>query len=140
MKLAEFERAFRDLDRSHKSRTENERCIECRSCERCTDCTFCSGSQHRVRCHYCVETTLSVDSKHCRESSDLIACIHCTQCERCSNSAYLQRCVDCSDCTYCFGCVGMSGAEFHILNQRYERNRYFEITAQLSRELSRSRR
>jgi hypothetical protein len=31
--------------------------------------------------------------------------------------------------------VGLSGRDFHILNERYERRDYFAITSRLSREL-----
>jgi hypothetical protein len=39
--------------------------------------------------------------------------------------------------SYCFGCVGLSGMDFAILNQRYSREEYFAITRRLLRELSR---
>jgi hypothetical protein len=38
--------------------------------------------------------------------------------------------------SYCFGCVGLSGADFSILNQRYEREAYFATVRRLLRELS----
>jgi hypothetical protein len=38
-------------------------------------------------------------------------------------------------CTYCFGCVGLSGVDFRILNEPYERDEYFAITQRLAREL-----
>jgi len=40
-----------------------------------------------------------------------------------------------SDCSYCFGCVGLSGKDFHILNERYDRAEYFRLTQALLREL-----
>jgi hypothetical protein len=31
--------------------------------------------------------------------------------------------------------VGLSRRDFHVLNERYERTAYFELTARLAREL-----
>jgi hypothetical protein len=36
---------------------------------------------------------------------------------------------------YCFGCAGLSGKEFHILNEPYPKSEYFIITQKLMREL-----
>ncbi len=71
------------------------------------------------------------DCNHCHDSVDLLRCNHATGCTRCVASAYVERCVDCTDCQYCFGCVGLSRAEFHILNEPYDRQAYFELTAKL---------
>lgn len=49
--------------------------------------------------------------------------------------AYLVRSVSCSDCSYCFGCVGLRQADFHILNEPYERADYFAVVRRLEREL-----
>jgi hypothetical protein len=68
-------------------------------------------------------------------STGCLACSHCERCERCISSAYLVRCIGCSGCTYCFGCVGLSKKDFHILNEPYERQEYFEKVAELRRAL-----
>jgi hypothetical protein len=135
MQRSDFERAFQDLLSHHRARSENVRCVECSACVRCSDSTFCKGSRDLVRCNYCVDSESSVDCNHCFGSHRLVACTHCSASERCSRCAYLDHCSDCDDCRYCFGCVGLSGREFHILNQRYERSEYFKLTAQLKREL-----
>jgi hypothetical protein len=137
MTRQEFERAFAQLQRDYQARANNERCVACEDCERCSDSTFCKRSNRLIRCHYCVDTERSIDCTHSHASMDLIACSHCRGCDRCSRSAYLERCVDCSDCTYCFGCVGLSGAEFQILNEPYDRSSYFKLLNQLSRQLLR---
>jgi hypothetical protein len=64
-----------------------------------------------------------------------LGCQHCLDCERCTTSAYLVRSVGCRGCSYCFGCVGLSGCDFHVLNVRYDRAAYFELTRRLAREL-----
>ena len=45
------------------------------------------------------------------------------------------KCVGLSACSYCFGCVGLSHKDFHILNEPYDRSKYFEITSKLSAAL-----
>ena len=45
------------------------------------------------------------------------------------------RSISLSNCSYCFGCVGLTGRDFHILNERYERREYFALTEHLAREL-----
>ena len=51
-------------------------------------------------------------------------------------SSYLVRCVSLTDCQYCFGCVGLSGKDFCVLNERYDRKTYFSLTARLAKELN----
>jgi hypothetical protein len=40
-----------------------------------------------------------------------------------------------SECNYCFGCVGLTRADFHILNEPYDRSEYFKIVKALTRAL-----
>ncbi len=40
-----------------------------------------------------------------------------------------------SNCEYCFGCVGLDGKSFHILNEPYDRQTYFALVKELSRQL-----
>ncbi len=50
-------------------------------------------------------------------------------------SSYLVRSVGCSECTYGFGCVGLTGRDFCILNEPYDRATYFAVVARLAGEL-----
>ena len=136
MDATEFAQRFRQLVRDHQRDEGNHGCVSVEHCTRCRDCTFCRHSVDLLRSHYCIECERCVDCAHCRGSQDLLSCMHTTASRRCSQSAYLERCVDCRDCHYCFGCVGLSGRDFHILNEPYERSEYFKITAALSRALN----
>ena len=135
MQRDDFLRAFAALARDHEAQADNLQCVECYDCERCRASTFCRRSRGLIRCHYCVDSLRLVDCTHCHGSSDLTSCSHLSHCRGCSQSAYLERCVDCSDCRYCYGCVGLTGREFHILNEPYERSVYFATVAQLNRQL-----
>jgi hypothetical protein len=130
----EFERRLRAL-LSEIDAEDNHGCVQCVQCSGCSACTFCRDGERLVRCHYCVRCALCSDSSHCKGSRNLIHCSHCNESENCVDSSYLVRCVALTGCSYCFGCVGLSQADFHILNQPYERSEYFAITAQLLREL-----
>jgi hypothetical protein len=135
MTRTEFESAFRKLIQAATRDSANVSCLACERCERCSECTFCVGSRGLARCHYCEACTDCTDCSHCVRSTGCLACQHCVDSERCVGSAYLVRSVGCSSCAYCFGCVGLSKRDFHILNERYDRNTYFELTARLAREL-----
>ena len=78
---------------------------------------------------------MCTESLHCRGSRGLINCQHCIDCDSCSQSSYLVRCASLTGCQYCFGCVGLSGKDFHVLNEPYDRKTYFALTERLAREL-----
>jgi hypothetical protein len=62
-------------------------------------------------------------------------CAYCVRSDRCTRSNYLVLSTSCSECTYCFGCVGLTKADFHILNVKYTRSEYFRIVKSLEEEL-----
>lgn len=130
----EFERRFQALLRG-ASAARNDGCVECERCKGCSACTFCKDSEQLVRCHFCVRCSACTDSLHCSGSRGLLGCSHCVDSRDCSHSSYLVRSVSLSGCQYCFGCVGLTGKDFHVLNEPYDRKTYFALTARLSREL-----
>lgn len=127
---ARYQRLVSKLDTGH-----NQDCIECRNCRACARSTFCRDSERLVGCHYCVASTNCTDCSHSSHSSRLVGCHHCLLSEDCTASSYLVRCTALANCTYCFGCIGLSGKDFYILNEPYERAEYFKVTARLTREL-----
>jgi hypothetical protein len=134
LSVAEFEARFQALTRSLDA-GDNEQCVECVRSLCCSRCTFCVESERLVGCHYCVRCRAATDCSHCRESERLVDCHHCIECADCIRSSYLVRCSAMSGCSYCFGCVGLARKDFHILNQPYSRQEYFQITGELGRSL-----
>jgi hypothetical protein len=134
MNVSEFEERFRRLS-SALSQSENQDCVECVRCVSCSRSTFCRESERLVGSHYCTRCKSCTECSHCRNCSRLVGCHHCSWSDDCTQSRYLTRCVSLSNCNYCFGCVGLSGKDFHILNEPYSRTDYFAITAELSRQL-----
>lgn len=131
----EFEQAFRRLLAEHGERRTNVGCLACDDCERCTDSTFLKRCKNVARSHYCEDTVDSSECSHCQGCTGCVSCSHCERCDRCTQSAYLIRCVAMSGCTYCFGCVGLFKKDFHILNEPYDRQTYFERVGELRRML-----
>ena len=136
LSVRDFEARYRELVLGVAKHSRNESCMECERCRACSGCTFCKDSERLVRCHFCVRCVMCTESLHCRGSRGLIGCQHCVDCDSCTQSSYLVRCVALSSCQYCFGCVGLSGRDFHVLNEPYDRKTYFELTQRLARELN----
>lgn len=131
---SEFERRYTELLKSAQA-PGNELCVECTACTACSRSTFCRESTRLVGCHYCVRSEHCTDCSHCRDSVRLVSCHHCIASEDCTSSRYVVRSRGLSNCTYCFGCVGLSGKDFHILNEPYSRKQYFELVDHLSKTL-----
>lgn len=105
--------------------------FQCEGCLRCASCMFCEGCEDCFHCTHCVGCVDSSSCTHCRDCRRCHDCAYCRDSTRCQGGAYLTLCQDCVGCTYCYGCVGLVKKEFHILNVRYPRKDYFEITAAL---------
>ncbi|MFT4704516.1 MAG: hypothetical protein ACI81R_002221 [Bradymonadia bacterium] len=128
MTRTDYERALADLQRGATPPPEgynNTRCERCRSSLFCDACVECHRCTHCTRCEQCSHATHCVDCANVHDSS------YCERSTRCIGSQYLIECVDCERCTYCYGCVGLSSAEFHILNVKYDRKTYFDMVAAL---------
>jgi len=134
LNAAVFQRRLRELLREADGPRENVGCVQCAGSSGLSRCTFCRNSKSLLRCHYCVDCSMCSDCTHCRDSQHLTNCQHCSSCESCSNCAYVIRSTRLVGCSYCFGCVGLSGCDFHILNHRYARADYFEVTRRLAQD------
>lgn len=131
---SEFNKRFEQLLSAAKA-ADNDACVECHGCTACARSTFCRDSEHLTGCHYCVRARFCSSCSHCRDSVRLVGCHHCVESEECTACRYVTRSRGLSNCTYCFGCVGLSGKDFHILNEPYSRKQYFELVEHLSRVL-----
>ncbi|MBC8067539.1 MAG: hypothetical protein IAG13_04325 [Deltaproteobacteria bacterium] len=99
----------------------NFRCVRCIGCN---DCRFCVDSRDCSECTYCescVACTGCTQSRGCR---DCERTSHSASSRACDGCSYVTLCVGCEDCVHCFGCVGLSGAEFCILNEKHSRKDY----------------
>jgi hypothetical protein len=111
---------------------DNFRCV---ACERCSNCRFCTACVDCDDCTYCDACN---DCQSCTQSRQCHGCVeisHSSFSAGCQRSSYLTLCYDCEDCVHCFGCVGLSGEEFCVLNERYARKEYFALVSRLRTEL-----
>lgn len=135
MTREEFVTKLAALEREYAHTAENPGSYGCRDCEKSANCMFCEGCRSCYRCNYCVDCSGCSECTKCEHCEDCNRCAYCVESKGCTGSQYLIKCVSCSDCTYCFGCVGLVRAEFHILNEAYDRKTFFEITKRLAKEL-----
>ena len=59
--------------------------------------------------------------RNCNYVYNSRACINCHNCDS------LIECVQCVDCRDCAFCIGLNGAQFHILNKEYSELEYYNI-------------
>lgn len=107
-----------------------ENCVACYSCRFCVECDSCED------CTYCEE---SVDCARCTHCKRCVSCDGCTYTEDsrdCEGGRYLTLCVGCKNCVHCLGCVGLSDAEFYVLNEKRSRKEYFQILRAVQAELT----
>ena len=88
----------------------SQRCYRCTYCERCTECTRSTHCHDCQACH---------NSSYCAHSTGLVGC------------SYVVLSQSCFDCIFCFGCVGLVNKEFHILNQSFSKDVYFQLLEKL---------
>ncbi|MGH1345907.1 MAG: hypothetical protein ACRBN8_30365 [Nannocystales bacterium] len=135
--LVAFSRLVEEHEASQEDAPEEEdpENFRCEDCVDCVACRFCTACERCTNCTYCDACS---DSADCTQSRECVACADCSQSNLsayCEKSSYLTLCLDCDNCVQCFGCVGLSGAEFHILNKPFKRGAYFKKVAELRKLL-----
>lgn len=81
---------------------------------------FLYNSQDSVDCDYCFYCELCYDCVDCHR------CYNCKSCQDCKDSRDLEHCFDVQGSNDCFGSVGLRRQEYHIFNQKYDRDTYLE--------------
>ncbi len=127
----EFERALSALKKEIQGGSENPGSYGCDNCQRCYHCMFTTGSRDCSFCTYCRDCTGCSRCTQCVECENCHDSNYCVRSKNCSASSYLILSEDCAECVFCFGCVGLVQEEFHILNQPFTRQEYFELVAEL---------
>lgn len=110
----------------------NLRCEQCLDCNRCRFCVRCE------RCDDCGNCELCEDCVRCTRTRAARRCVGCNEVElsdSCEDSQYLLLCLACVRCEQCFACVGLEGESYCVLNKRYSRKDYFQLTQALRRRL-----
>jgi hypothetical protein len=119
---------FRAAQRQVRALDDNFRCEACEACRRCRFCTTCARCDECTYCEHCDDCARCTRCRACVGCSDSTQLEHCDACER---SQHLVLCLACVDCSHCIACVGLSGEEFCVLNQRLSRQDFFKVAAAL---------
>ncbi|HWB77572.1 MAG TPA: hypothetical protein VG755_21550 [Nannocystaceae bacterium] len=135
--LAEIQQLLDAQQQVEERRREGENNFRCVRCTGCNDCRFCIDCRDCDDCTYCESCTGCsgcTQSKACRDCNRTSHSFASRACDGCS---YVTLCVGCEDCVHCFGCVGISGAEFCVLNEKLSRKDYQAKVAELRAALDR---
>ena len=87
------------------------------------DCAYAAGLKH---CKDSIDITMLQRSELCYECVNVIKGyknFFCVDCEDSRSIFFSKGLVNCSDC---FGCVNLRGKNYHIFNEPYSREGYFE--------------
>ncbi len=87
------------------------------------DCAYATGLKY---CKDSIDVTMLQHSELCYECVNVIKGyknFFCVDCEDSRNIFFSKGCVNCSDC---FGCTNLRGKQYHIYNEPYSREAYFE--------------
>ncbi len=57
-------------------------------------------------------------------------------CFMCTTSKDIRYSISCKNCSDCFGCVGLTNAQYCILNKQYTKEEYFEIVEKIKIHMS----
>ena len=128
---AGFERAVAELVRVHAAEDSSPSSYRAQGSVRCVGCTFVTGCADCFKCTYCTACERCSDCTQCIHCVDCHTSTYCVQSKHCYKSSYLILSAHCYECVFCFGCVGLIGQEFCILNQKFRRDVYFKIVAEL---------
>ncbi len=123
---SDFRRSLRQLRSRREKAADNPGSHGVEASTRCHDCMFTVDSEDCVQCTDCESCRQCIKCTHCVRCENCYASNHCIDSTRCADSSHLIACEQCVDCEFCVGCVGLVDAEFHILNESFTREEYFD--------------
>ncbi|KIG13695.1 epidermal growth factor receptor [Enhygromyxa salina] len=133
MTLDDFLSALENLIEDRESSDDepgvgNFSCEDCRACNHCRFCIGCDTCEDCTYCEECLDCTSGTQCKRCVGCEKVS---YCDDSRDCKESRYLTLCVSCTDCVHCLACVGLTGAEFYVLNEKRTRKEYFALLRQV---------
>lgn len=111
--------------------------------DQCKNCYLIANAVRNEDCMYGRDFYNNDDCVDCDHISGSQLCYECINCKNCYNGDHLQDCENSRDCSYgydlkactnCVGCVGFRKKEFHIFNEPYSKEAYFEKLKTLTLE------
>lgn len=122
-------RGARDPARAGEGNLRCEQCVDCNRCRFCVRCARCDDCGNCEQCEDCVRCTRTKAARRC------VGCNDVELSDSCEDSQYLLLCLACVRCEQCFACVGLQGESYCVLNKRYSRKDYFQVTQALKKRL-----
>lgn len=132
--LEKFEELRLRIPRLSLHSVKNVNCDYVNYAAGCKNCYLATSATYDEDCYYCNRATSCKDCVDCQNISRCTLCYECTDCANLYGCDYCQDCFDSSDCAHsydlkgcqnCFGCVGLRYKKFHIYNELYSREEYF---------------
>ncbi len=102
---------------------DNKDCYLSVVVEKCQDCMYISHSNSLRDCY---DSSFLHDCELCYECLDSNKLYACIGCQSCQNSSDLIYCYDLIGCKNCVGCYGLRNKQYHIMNEAYNKEAYFE--------------
>jgi hypothetical protein len=114
----------------------------------------CKNAFYAFDSNECEDIGYVAEGRSLKDSYDIFVleyselCYQCSSNYRLNNSNFCFACTTSSDLDFCelvfnskncFGCVGINHKEYHILNQPYSKEEYFNKVAEIKAELSREK-
>ena len=132
--------------RSVNLQAENENCDYTNLTTRNRNCYLIFAANDNEDCYYCMYIHRSKNLIDCFFVFDSEICYECVDCEHCYDLRGSQYCETCSEsellfacrgCKNCFGCVNLANKEYHLFNQKMDKESYASAVAQIrsSREM-----
>jgi hypothetical protein len=89
-------------------------------CENVLYSTIMVRTKDSLDCYMVGESELMYQAIDCGDSYRLF---FCESCGKCSDSYFLKNCTGCDNC---FGCINLRNKKYHIFNEPYTREEYFQ--------------
>jgi len=87
------------------------------------NCYYCNNA---FKCINCVDILNADSCENCYFSVDIKNCYNCFFSQECKDSSDIFYSYNLESCKNCFGCINLSNQQYHIFNQKFSREEYFE--------------
>ena len=131
----QFQELMREVPQLARSVTANQNCDYVNQCGWCKNCYLIFEATRNEDCayaNYLNRCKSSLDNLQVRDSELMYECINCKNSydlrysqdsDNCTESWFLKSCIGCKNC---FGCVNLRNKQYHIWNQAYSKEEYYQ--------------
>lgn len=140
--LEQFEQLRLKVPHVGLQTVQNENSPYCQYTEKSKNCYLTFASYQSEDCYYnhrvfycrdCNDCALCYKCELCFQCVDCIQSYNCNYCMYCEQATDSEYCYDCMSVQNCFGCVGLRRKQYHIFNQPYSKEEYFQKIRELKK-------